>query len=130
MIKGFQSTILEIIEKIILNPKLLADLLGKYVDTKRLKFDDFLQNLVFNIYPYYFPSSKKAPMTVFINELFEKWAYNVELVRPIQYTLVDQAIGGLLKAPSIVCYVEKIVSFFLQQTGNCNMSAFAFDEDA
>ena len=106
---------------------MLVQLLGKYEDTKRIKFEDFLQNIVFNIYPYYLPSSKKAPMMNFVNELFHLWAYNIELVRPIQYTLVDQAIGGLLKAPSIVCYVEKIVTFFLQEAGQCNMSAFTFD---
>ena len=83
----------------------MAELLGRYSDTKRLRFDDFLQNVVFNIYPYYLPSSKKALMTEFIRQLLRNWTYSVELVRPVQNNLVDQAIGGLLKAPSIVCYV-------------------------
>ena len=63
----------------------------------------------------------------FVRELFNQWAYSIELVRPTQYTLIDQAIGGLMKAPSIVCYIEKIVSYFLQEAGKCHMEVFAFD---
>lgn len=51
-------------------------------------------------------------------------------MRPTHYTLVDQAIGGLMKAPEIVCYIEKIVTYFLQESGKCKMSTFAFDEEA
>lgn len=93
-----------------------------------MKFDDFFQNIVFNIYPYYLPKSKKAPMMTFINQLFEKWPYSTDLVRPTHCTLIDQAIGGLMKAPEIVCFIEKIVSYFLQEAGKCRMSIFAFDE--
>ena len=111
--RGFHHTVIDIIEKVVLDPRVLTEMLGVYTDTRRLRFEDFLQNVVFNIYPYYLPNSKNAPMRTYVRELFDKWAYNVELARPTQYTLVDQAIGGLLKAPSVVCYVEKIVSFFL-----------------
>ncbi len=66
----------------------------------------------------------------FVTELFEKWPYSTDLVRPTHYSLVDQAIGGLMKAPEIVCYIEKIVSYFLQEAAKCRMSTFAFDEEA
>lgn len=97
--KGFHHSIIDIIEKVVLEPKLLAELLGNFIDYKRIKFEDFFQNIVFNIYPYYLPKSKKAPIVSFVNELFQKWPYNTDLVRPTHYTLIDQAISGLMKAP-------------------------------
>lgn len=58
------------------------------------------------------------------------WPYSVELVRPVQYSLLDQTITALMKVPPIVCYVERIVSRFLQDASQCHMSTFAFDEKA
>jgi hypothetical protein len=62
--------------------------------------------------------------------ILDHWPYNVDLIRPTQYSLLDQAISGLMKAPAIVCYVERIVSRFLQDAHHCHMSSFAFNEDA
>lgn len=66
LFKGYHHSIIDIIEKVVLEPKVLAELLGNFVDKKKVKFDDLLQNIVFNIYPYYLPRSEKAPMLTFV----------------------------------------------------------------
>lgn len=119
---------MEIIEKVILEPTIIAQLISLYPDNKRIKFEDFLQNIVFNVYPCYLPSSKKgSPLMLFMRAVLRLWPYNPDLMRPTQYTLLDQAISGFMKAPEIVCYVEKIVSRFLSDASSCHMSAYAFD---
>jgi hypothetical protein len=41
----------------------------------------------------------------FMRAVLHHWPYNPDLMRPTQYTLLDQAISGFMKAPEIVCYV-------------------------
>jgi hypothetical protein len=36
--KGFHHSIIDIIEKVVLEPKILAELLGNFIDNKRVKF--------------------------------------------------------------------------------------------
>lgn len=113
--KNYHHSIVDIIEKIILEPRIVAEIISQYQDTKKIKFEDFLQNIVFNIYPCYLPQSKiKSPLMEFMQKILDQWPYSVDLMRPTQYSLIDQAITGLMKMPVIVCYVEKIVSRFLQ----------------
>jgi hypothetical protein len=129
--KNYHHSIVDLIEKIILDPKIIAKLISLFPDAKKIKFEDFFQNIVFNVYPCYLPSSKQgSPLMEFMRAVLSHWPYNHELMRPTQYSLLDQAISGFMKAPEIVCYVEKIVSRFLQDASNCHMSTFAFDEEA
>ena len=129
--KNYHHSIIDIIEKIILQPTIIAKLISLFPDAKKIKFQDFLQNIIFNIYPCYLPSSQKgSPLMVFMKSVLSHWPYNHELMRPTQYTLLDQAISGFMKAPEIVCYVQKIVSKFLQDASTCHMSTFAFDQEA
>lgn len=129
--KGYHHSIVDIIEKVVLQPTAIAQIISLFPDAKKIRFEDFFQNIVFNIYPCYLPSSRKgSPLMLFMRAVLEHWPYNHELMRPSQYSLLDQAISGFMKAPEIVCYVEKIVSKFLQEASNCHMSTFAFDQEA
>lgn len=58
--KGYHHSIIDIIEKIILEPTIIAKLISLYPDAKKIKFEDFFQNIIFNIFPCYLPSSKKG----------------------------------------------------------------------
>ena len=53
--KGYHQNIIDIIEKIILQPEIIAALISSFQDFKKIKFDDFFQNIVFNIFPCYLP---------------------------------------------------------------------------
>lgn len=129
--KGYHHHVIDLIEKVVLQPTIIAKIISLYPDAKKIKFEDFFQNIIFNIYPCYLPSSKKgSPLMLFMKAVLEHWPYNHELMRPSQYSLLDQAISGFMKAPEIVCYVEKIVSRFLQEASYCHMSTFAFDQEA
>lgn len=94
--------------KIGANPRLLARMLAK--DSGK-KFDnaDFVQSLLFHLYPCHLPPTIKGyhmnNCLDFVEEIINQWSYDIRLGRPSNYTVIDQIINGFNKIPEIVCYV-------------------------
>ena len=107
---------------------MLAHLIANYPDSKKYKFEDFFQNVVFNLYQCFLPTNSNSPLMEFIRNLFAKWQYNPQIVRPTHYNLIDQAFTGIMRAPVIVCYLERIVTKFLKDAEACHLSTFAIDQ--
>jgi|688.fasta_scaffold51476_1 hypothetical protein len=78
-------------------------------DNKKFDNQDFVQSILYHLYPNHLPASIKGLQInnylAFVEEIINQWSYDIRLGRPSSYTVIDQIINGFNKTPEIVCYV-------------------------
>lgn len=131
---GYYGILEEIITKVGTHPTLLARMLA-YDTSKKFDNPDFVQSILYHLYPCHIPSSinnkyETSHCLMFVEQIINQWSYDIKLGRPSNYTVIDQIINGFNKTPEIVCYAQKISINFMKQLNKCKMDYFAFDEDA
>ena len=64
---------------------------------------DFAQNILYCLYPSYLPATisngSANHSLLFLQQIIDSWNYSIRAGRPETYTLIDQIINGVNKAP-------------------------------
>jgi hypothetical protein len=106
------------------NPTLFARMLSQ-PRCAEIIGKNFLQNLLYHVYPYYLPpiiDGQPNSCLLFLQEVIDLWNYSIKMARPAKFTAIDEVINCFTKAPEIVCYVEKISLRFMKELNKCKLN--------